>query len=159
MIPLPQSLPVGPCVAPAAVLRIHSSAATTVLQVPPFGEGRCYQNSNPVASQFRADPKPREAVHREDPPRDPFSPSFKRTLAASGANLRRVSSLVNHTAPSAASSPSGVQEGQTIEHERFGIGTVVKLEGTGENQKATVEFRNSGTKQLLLKFARFKIIS
>lgn len=125
----------------------------------PFGEGRRYQNSNPVASQFRADPKPREAVHREDPPRDPFSPSFKRTLAASGANLRRVSSLVNHTAPSAASSPSGVQEGQTIEHERFGIGTVVKLEGTGENQKATVEFRNSGTKQLLLKFARFKIIS
>jgi len=125
----------------------------------PFGEGRRYQNSNPVASQFRADPMPREAVHREDPPRDPFSPSFKRTLAASGANLRRVSSLVNHTAPSAASSPSGVQEGQTIEHERFGIGTVVKLEGTGENQKATVEFRNSGTKQLLLKFARFKIIS
>ena len=127
-----------------------------------FGDGRRFQNSNPVASQFRADPKPREAVHREEPPRDPFSPSFKRTLAASGGNLRRISSVVNHT-PSSASrpsaAPSGLQEGQTIEHERFGIGTVVKLEGTGENQKATVEFRNSGTKQLLLKFARFKVIS
>ena len=49
-------------------------------------------------------------------------------------------------------------EGDKIEHERFGIGTVIKLEGTGENQKATVEFSNSGTKQLLLKFARFKVI-
>jgi DNA helicase-2/ATP-dependent DNA helicase PcrA len=127
-----------------------------------FGDGRRFQNSNPVASQFRADPKPREAAHREEPPRDPFSPSFKRTLAASGGNLRRISSVVNHTPASASrpsAAPSGLQEGQTIEHERFGIGTVVKLEGTGENQKATVQFRNSGTKQLLLKFARFKVIS
>ena len=127
-----------------------------------FGDGRRFQNSNPVASQFRADPKPREAVHREEPPRDPFSPSFKRSLAASGGNLRRISSVVNHTPASASrpsAAPSGLLEGQTIEHERFGIGTVVKLEGTGENQKATVEFRNSGTKQLLLKFARFKVIS
>lgn len=127
-----------------------------------FGDGRRFQNSNPVASQFCADPKPREAVHREEPPRDPFSPSFKRTLAASGGNLRRISSVVNHTPASASrpsAAPSGLQEGQTIEHERFGIGTVVKLEGTGENQKATVQFRNSGTKQLLLKFARFKVIS
>ena len=53
----------------------------------------------------------------------------------------------------------GLREGVEIEHQRFGIGTVVKLEGTGENAKATVAFRNVGTKQLLLKFARFKILS
>ena len=41
---------------------------------------------------------------------------------------------------------------------RFGIGEVVKIEGTGENTKATVAFRNAGTKQLLLTFAKFKII-
>lgn len=46
-----------------------------------------------------------------------------------------------------------------IEHQRFGIGRVLKIEGTGENQKATVEFKNTGTKQLLLKFARYKVIS
>jgi DNA helicase-2/ATP-dependent DNA helicase PcrA len=46
----------------------------------------------------------------------------------------------------------------TIEHQRFGVGTVVKVEGTGENTKATVDFRNVGTKQLLLKFARFTIV-
>ena len=56
-------------------------------------------------------------------------------------------------------SPSELREGTTIEHQRFGIGTVVRIEGTGENTKATVEFRNTGTKQLLLKFAKFKIIA
>jgi DNA helicase-2/ATP-dependent DNA helicase PcrA len=38
------------------------------------------------------------------------------------------------------------------------VGTVIKVEGTGENTKATVDFRNVGTKQLLLKFARYTII-
>ena len=56
-------------------------------------------------------------------------------------------------------SPSDLREGCKIEHQRFGIGTVIKIEGTGENTKATVEFRNTGTKQLLLKFAKFKIIA
>ena len=49
-------------------------------------------------------------------------------------------------------------EGTKIEHQRFGVGTVLKLEGSGENAKATVQFVNSGTKQLLLKFAKFTII-
>lgn len=48
--------------------------------------------------------------------------------------------------------------GTMVEHTRFGIGTVEKLEGEGENCKATVNFKNVGTKQLLLKFARLKII-
>ena len=49
-------------------------------------------------------------------------------------------------------------EGTVIEHQRFGIGTVIKVEGSGENAKATIEFKNTGTKQLLLKFARYTII-
>ena len=53
---------------------------------------------------------------------------------------------------------SRLKEGNVIEHQRFGIGRVIKIEGTGENQKATVEFKNTGTKQLLLKFARYKIL-
>ena len=53
----------------------------------------------------------------------------------------------------------GLKEGNVIEHQRFGIGTVIKIEGSGENTKATVEFRNAGTKQLLLKFAKYTIIS
>ena len=52
----------------------------------------------------------------------------------------------------------GLQVGQTIAHERFGIGQVEKVEGEGDNAKATIHFQNAGTKQLLLRFARFKII-
>ena len=54
--------------------------------------------------------------------------------------------------------PSDLREGCTIEHQRFGIGKVLRIEGVGENTKATVEFRNAGVKQLLLKFAKFKIL-
>ena len=56
------------------------------------------------------------------------------------------------------SSSCGLQEGMKIEHQRFGRGTVLKIEGTGENTKATVEFVHSGTKQLLLKYAKFTVV-
>lgn len=60
---------------------------------------------------------------------------------------------------STSSAGSGrLVEGTKIEHQRFGVGTVLKLEESGENAKATVQFVNSGTKQLLLKFAKFTII-
>jgi DNA helicase-2/ATP-dependent DNA helicase PcrA len=57
-----------------------------------------------------------------------------------------------------AVSVNGLQVGNIIEHERFGIGEVLKMEGVGDNCKATVKFRNAGEKQLLLKFARFKVV-
>ena len=70
------------------------------------------------------------------------------------------SQFVADPKPAFASSAAGsLSEGCRIEHQRFGIGTVLKIEGTGENTKATVEFQNAGTKQLLLKFAKFTILS
>ncbi|MDD7257527.1 MAG: 3'-5' exonuclease, partial [Prevotellaceae bacterium] len=88
---------------------------------------------------------------------------LQRTFAASRGNLRRVSEVVHpskspHPQSLFESQNNGLQEGNVIEHDRFGIGTIVKMEGTGENTKATVQFRNVGIKQLLLKFARYKII-
>lgn len=62
-------------------------------------------------------------------------------------------------APKASASVAGVQVGQRIEHERFGRGEVMKLDGTGDNAKATIRFENAGEKQLLLRFARFKVVS
>lgn len=115
-----------------------------------------YQNSHPVASQFHADPKLREVVHRDEQYIDPFSSRFKQTLSQAGGNMRRVSDLINHKKPS--QSMPLLTVGNIIEHERFGIGNVLKIEGNGENTKATVEFRNVGTKQLLLKFAKYKVI-
>ena len=106
------------------------------------------QNSRPVATQFKADPKPRAVGPRQaEKPVDPFGPNFKRLYQA-------VAPRSMATDPN----PCELREGLRIEHQRFGIGTVTRVEGSGENTKATVEFKNAGTKQLLLKFAKFKII-
>ncbi|MDE5760255.1 MAG: ATP-binding domain-containing protein, partial [Bacteroides sp.] len=76
-------------------------------------------------------------------------------------NLKRVTPAVGVSGPA---SPAGsaashqVQQGQLIEHERFGLGEVLKVEGEGDNAKATIRFKNAGDKQLLLRFARFKVI-
>lgn len=114
--------------------------------------GSWMQNPRPVATQFKADPRPRlVGATPSQPPVDPFSDSFKR-------QLRKVSSVSSSYPSTSASSNGTLTSGMTIEHQRFGIGKVLKVEGSGENQKATVEFRNVGTKQLLLKFAKYKII-
>ena len=106
------------------------------------------QNPRPVATQFKADPKPRAVAPRQpEKPVDPF-----------GANFKRVYNAVAPRPMASAASASDLHEGARIEHQRFGIGTVVRIEGTGENTKATVDFTHAGTKQLLLKFAKFKII-
>ena len=116
------------------------------------------QNPRPVATQFRADPKPRQIpVCKPEPAVNPFSASFERQLSmASNGRFKPVSRVA--PAASAVSQPVSLTEGETIEHQRFGIGKVIKIEGTGDNEKATVEFRNAGTKQLLLKFAKFRIV-
>ena len=106
------------------------------------------QNPRPVATQFKADSKPRQVAPRQpEKPVDPFGPNFKRLYQA-------VAPRSMATDPN----PCELREGLRIEHQRFGIGTVTRIEGSGENTKATVEFKNAGTKQLLLKFAKFKII-
>lgn len=114
------------------------------------GYRRESQNAKPVASQFIADPKPGfksvravNAVHR---------------IMGDTASSSSVA-LAGSSASKASSAAGSLSEGCRIEHQRFGIGTVLKIEGTGENTKATVEFQNAGTKQLLLKFAKFTILS
>ena len=90
----------------------------------------------------------------------PMTPCFRASVPHSTEPRRlvKVSSVVS-SCPSDTPAAGGLQPGNVIEHERFGIGDVVSVVGAGENCKATVRFRNAGEKQLLLKFARFKIIS
>jgi len=118
------------------------------------------QNPRPVASQFKADPKPRVVAPRQqETPVNPFSDSFKRQLDAAGnGRYKPVSRAIPPRPKSSDESVTDLYEGCKIEHQRFGIGEVIKIEGSGENTKATVQFRNTGMKQLLLKFAKFKII-
>ena len=84
----------------------------------------------------------------------------RRIMGSSSSSLGSSSSSSGSAFGSSTSSAGSVRlvEGAKIEHQRFGVGTVLKLEGSGENAKATVQFVNSGTKQLLLKFAKFTII-
>ncbi len=92
---------------------------------------------------------------RERPKAQIIAPSVPR-------NLKKVSAVGSSGGAQASSSGSasmaGVQAGQMIEHERFGLGEVMKVEGTGDNAKATIHFKNAGEKQLLLRFARFKVV-
>ena len=81
-----------------------------------------------------------------------------RSLFMTPPSARRLAKVPVQSQEEKPSGPSPVKEGQRIEHERFGMGEIVKVEGSGDNLKATVHFRNAGEKQLLLKFARFKII-
>lgn len=137
-----------------------------------------YQNSKPVASQFVADPKPSlfddepETSHTSG--RSSLSEGNFKSVRALNAAKRYMETHSSHpasrstgssaasvsssAASSAGSSSCGLQEGIKIEHQRFGRGTVLKIEGTGENTKATVEFVHSGTKQLLLKYAKFTVV-
>lgn len=143
-----------------------------------------YQNSKPVASQFVADPKP--SLFDDEPEtshtsgrssvsgRSSLSEGNFMSVRALNAAKRYMETHSSHpasrstgssaasvsssAASSAGSSSCGLQEGMKIEHQRFGRGTVLKIEGTGENTKATVEFVHSGTKQLLLKYAKFTVV-
>ena len=128
-----------------------------------------YQNSKPVASQFVADPKPSlsegnfksvRALNAAKRYMETHSshPASRSTGSAASSTSSAASSVFSSAASSAGSSSCGLQEGMKIEHQRFGRGTVLKIEGTGENTKATVEFVHSGTKQLLLKFAKFTVV-
>ena len=143
-----------------------------------------YQNSKPVASQFVADPKPSLFDDEPETSRTSGRSSVSGRSSLSEGNFKSVralnaakrymethsshpasrttgssaASVSSSTASSAGSSSCGLQEGMKIEHQRFGRGTVLKIEGTGENTKATVEFVHSGTKQLLLKYAKFTIV-
>ena len=97
------------------------------------------------AKKFRNEQRERKIVSSPEP-------AVPRTLKRVGA-----------ISPSPASRPSapfpGLQVGQMIEHERFGVGEVMKIEEAGDNMKATIRFRNAGDKQLLLRFARLKILN
>jgi DNA helicase-2/ATP-dependent DNA helicase PcrA len=91
----------------------------------------------------------------------PSQPRFTASSSYDAPSPSRLKPLKS-ASTTAASTPSAgdgsLCEGQQILHERFGRGVILKVEGTGENTKATVQFENAGVKQLLMKFARFKII-
>ena len=72
--------------------------------------------------------------------------------------LTRIDNTSSKPAASSSASVGNVNVGDMISHSRFGKGKVISMEGMGSDAKATIDFENVGTKQLLLKFAKFEII-
>ena len=90
-------------------------------------------------------PIQRRKIEKEQENKVIFTPS---------KNLKKVS----HTQPKANLFDDKIVVGNIIEHNRFGRGEVLNLEGTGANKKAEIQFGTVGKKKLLLQFAKLKVI-
>lgn len=114
--------------------------------------------SRPQSQSFQS--RPQSQPYRETPQRNPFQstmPSgFRRLQTAPQRFL--TSASAQRTQASASSQRQTIHAGARVEHQRFGLGTVVAVEGVGENEKATIEFQNAGIKTLLMKFARLIVL-
>ena len=116
----------------------------------PFGSGKNSLNSQPGLEQKGTVPGARfgqKAGFDAKPARRPWE---------HGKFQKVTESMLKDAAP--AQSTTGLKEGSVIEHERFGIGSVLSIEGSGDNAKARIKFLNVGEKTLLLKFARYKVL-
>ena len=130
-----------------------------------------------VTSQFRPDSKPAsdtsssssssrkslssgnfKSVRALDAARRILGNNRNSSVASASSVSSAYSVSSSACSSSACSSFGALKEGCKIEHQRFGVGIVRKIEGQGENAKATVEFQNSGVKQLLLKYAKYTIL-
>ena len=121
----------------------------------------------PSMRSFQSAQKPQSAQSSQSSPRTyatpkkivvsarPEAPSLRERAGGEAFSSRR---LVSANASGGATRVAQLAPGQLIEHERFGIGEVLRVEGAGENTKAHIRFKNAGEKQLLLKFARFRVL-
>ncbi len=126
---------------------------TAYLQIP--NDSVSSRQSDEPAGRFRREKRERPARSLFNSERETTKQNIiNRTVPS---NLTKMENI--QPKPSSGIAITNLQAGEQIEHERFGIGEVLRVEGSGENLKATVKFRNAGEKQLLLKFARFKVIS
>lgn len=135
----------------------------------PWGEENSWlnsrmQNSRPVAGQFMAEPKAKiTRPHQPEEAVNPFSPSFERKIKQIGNYRNVVRAMTNGGRTSASSEPGdasayGIKVGSVVMHGRFGRGVVRTIEGSGENCKATIDFDEVSTKQLLLRFAKLTVL-
>ena len=102
-----------------------------------------FGGTNDFAARYRQKASPQPSF-----PKSRFTPLGSRPLQQSPA-----------PSPQTAQTACGVKPGSVIVHERFGRGTVVGIDGVGDSTKIHVHFEASGDKKLLVKFARFQVIS
>lgn len=93
----------------------------------------------------------------------PLSPTTKTTPSTVGQRFNTPTKPA--VAPPPAVDPNfvgddtkNIQLNQKVEHQRFGFGNVVSLDGVGDNRKAEIEFEQFGKKMIVLKFAKLKLL-
>ena len=130
--------------------RYLNMPAGGTLGTVPFGSGKKSLNSQPWLEQKGTVPGSRFGQNSGFESK-PVSKPWEH-----GRFQKVTESMLKDSAP--AQSATGLKEGSVIEHERFGIGSVLTIEGSGDNAKARIKFLNVGEKTLLLKFARYKVL-
>jgi DNA helicase II / ATP-dependent DNA helicase PcrA len=85
-----------------------------------------------------------------------FTPSVSKPVNLK--NFKKLSSIPGNGGSTPSSETEDIQPGMEVEHDRFGKGKVISLDGSGPNKKATIFFPGIGQKQLLLRFARLKLL-
>jgi len=120
-------------------------------------DSRCLSSSS-RSGKTQLQPRSRTASLRPVSQQPP-SPSASAFSAEPSTGKFRPVSRSSSSVPSATSnSQPAISAGTVIAHDRFGRGVVERVEGSGVDAKATVRFDNAGTKQLLLRFARFTVV-
>ncbi|OOQ61105.1 ATP-dependent helicase [Mucilaginibacter pedocola] len=117
-------------------------------------------SAKPAQSSFFDDE--RSAWSRKDTNKSSGGDTFSKPKPASAAPVKTTSILAKAHVVSKdfkVSDTSNLQVGMQVEHERFGFGKVLTLEGTKPDIKATIFFKEIGQKQLLLKFAKLSIVN
>ena len=76
--------------------------------------------------------------------------SINKIIYNSRSKLKRLPK----TSESLSSLKINVSEGDNVSHEKFGVGEIIKIEGSGNDSKATINFKKFGLKNLLLRFAK-----
>ena len=120
----------------------------------PFGKDAEDQDSKPIYGRERKAPpvKPTRSsqVERASVNASAPAPGKLKRMSASGKVLEATKTL--------GEAVPDLKEGMTVEHERFGKGKVLKIEGIPPDVKATIFFPTSGQKNLLLRFAKLKVL-
>jgi DNA helicase-2/ATP-dependent DNA helicase PcrA len=95
-----------------------------------------------------------------DPNKVRFKPPIKKKPAAAvppKARMKSVSKAASSSGPTL--DLSEIQQGIRVSHSRFGFGTVLSIDGVGNDAKALIRFDQSGEKNVLLRFAKLKVVS
>ena len=111
------------------------------------------KSSTDVFSSYRTTQAPSTSR-----PTSPSSASSRPSSYSPTSSSRPSSSSSSSSQASPSAPPANLQCGTRIRHDRFGLGNIIAVSGSGDGMKVTVQFDNAGQKVLLVKYARLTVV-